>query len=624
MSLGTAYWTSNYRKLSLNLPASDIQRDQINILLCGPPGHGKSSTGNSILGSLAFSVSYDGEIETTTEMLHSTMYEHYKVKVVDCPPVPRVKHNNVHNLIIYCGAMLLKLLKLCPKGFHAAIIVLQYGKHIYPEEEYVLAMLNGMFGENFIEDHCICVVSRGDMFPKVTEKSSSVILPEDFNSWCREHDESSFLGRLFRACKYRCVLFDNFTDDMNIKTQQVNQLMSLIIDSWPKEYPLSMVSVNPSLRIKADIHVLVETASSFDQYQSQLKFVSSYTSNYQISPDTAKVCVMIFGQRKHERFDFSMLNNHEQLVETLYRAPFLEPSSGTDKALMFARQESFSTSGGTRSGVKQLLVMLTEGRCADQSKTIEEADQLKSLGVEIIIVGVATVNRATLMAIASEPTNVYIADNYVELQEHPKAIAEKTAEKAPQFKSTADILFILDSSGSISPEDYQKELDFVVYLTEYFNIGPNDVHFSVMVFSSIATMLFDFTLTSHDQVKKAIKAAPHMALSTDTAAALQRARKEAFTTTCGCRDGKKIAVIITDGCSDDTSQTEQAAKRLFESGVLTLAVGVGNYINRTELECIATLPEDVYTVDNYSVLETIKDELAGKTCKLETAMRNRV
>ncbi|CAG5125593.1 unnamed protein product, partial [Candidula unifasciata] len=69
------------------------------------------------------------------------------------------------------------------------------------------------------------------------------------------------------------------------------------------------------MRIKADIHILIETAPSYDEYQIQLKFTVYYTLRYKISPDTARACVMIFGQDDHLRFDFSMFNTHEQLAQ---------------------------------------------------------------------------------------------------------------------------------------------------------------------------------------------------------------------------------------------------------------------------------------------------------------------
>lgn len=111
-----------------------------------------------------------------------------------------------------------------------------------------------------------------------------------------------------------------------------------------------------------------------------------------------------------------------------------------------------------------------------------------------------------------------------------------------------------------------------------------------------------------------------MKQSTDTASALNLARSQAFTTANGVRDGKKIAIVITDGCSNDRNATVKMAKQLTDSGVLILALGVGN-IDLDELKLIASLPEDVYAVDSYKVLNIIQDEIANRTNKLGKLFR---
>lgn len=114
---------------------------------------------------------------------------------------------------------------------------------------------------------------------------------------------------------------------------------------------------------------------------------------------------------------------------------------------------------------------------------------------------------------------------------------------------------------------------------------------------------------------QAVLAASHIHGGTNTAAALELARTRAFTTGNGCRDGKKIAIVITDGYSNDRRATIHEAERLTDSGVLILVIGVGN-IDQVELESTASFSEDVYMVDNYRVLDTIKDEIANRTSKI--------
>lgn len=223
------------------MPAAELKRSHINILICGPAGHGKSATGNSILGRGDFTVSADGESETTSIESKSTTYEDYKVKVVDCPPAPSQHPINVKQVMKSCGLALPKLLKMCPSGFHCAIVVLKYGNRVGEQDEYAMAMLKAMFGEDYVSKHVICVISNGDMFKGVMKKSKT---PQNINDWCKAQKRDSALGRMFQACSYRCVLFDNFTDDVNVKREQLQQLMSMIISSWPQVMSLSFVSVS--------------------------------------------------------------------------------------------------------------------------------------------------------------------------------------------------------------------------------------------------------------------------------------------------------------------------------------------------------------------------------------------
>ena len=79
----------------------------------------------------------------------------------------------------------------------------------------------------------------------------------------------------------------------------------------------------------------------------------------------------------------------------------------------------------------------------------------------------------------------------------------------------------------------------------------------------------------------------------------------------------KVAVVITDGKSDDRQLTTRHARLLRAAGVHVFAVGVGGQYVLDELHAIASAPSDdyVFTVDNYSALDRIKDLLAMKTCQ---------
>lgn len=77
-----------------------------------------------------------------------------------------------------------------------------------------------------------------------------------------------------------------------------------------------------------------------------------------------------------------------------------------------------------------------------------------------------------------------------------------------------------------------------------------------------------------------------------------------------------MAVIITDGRSDNATLSALEAYKVKAEGVHLFAVGVGRNLDMEELKTLASEPTDHYTflVDNYHGLERIKDLLAIKTC----------
>ena len=120
------------------------------------------------------------------------------------------------------------------------------------------------------------------------------------------------------------------------------------------------------------------------------------------------------------------------------------------------------------------------------------------------------------------------------------------------------------------------------------------------------------------QIRDAIGRIEQTRGETNTAAALHDIRRHFFSAKHSSRDGiVRIAIVVTDGRSDDTIATSHEARLLREIGVHVFAVGVGQDIDMGELHAIASRPADDYvnTVDNYDALNSIKELLAIKACQ---------
>lgn len=120
-------------------------------------------------------------------------------------------------------------------------------------------------------------------------------------------------------------------------------------------------------------------------------------------------------------------------------------------------------------------------------------------------------------------------------------------------------------------------------------------------------------ITCHFQ---GILGTPYLLGATYTNKALQLAREQMFTAAKGSRpDVPKIVIVLTDGQSTNGLETANQARLLKNSGVLVLSIGIGNGVNKQELQTIASLPQDVFQVTNFDVLDTIQKQVTNKTCE---------
>ena len=185
--------------------------------------------------------------------------------------------------------------------------------------------------------------------------------------------------------------------------------------------------------------------------------------------------------------------------------------------------------------------------------------------------------------------------------------------------NVADVVFILDSSASIYPPDFDKQIAFVESIVDRFTIGPQQVRVGVETFGE--THWLKFQLDRHSDaasLKRAVKAVRFRAGKwTNTGDALKYARETMFTEEHGDRPWvPNIAVVITDGKSTEDKVTKAEAEAARNAGIQIFAIGVGKRYDRQELLDIASDPSDkfVFTVDNYKALDSIIETFTLRTC----------
>nr|XP_033778708.1 von Willebrand factor A domain-containing protein 1 isoform X3 [Geotrypetes seraphini] len=154
-----------------------------------------------------------------------------------------------------------------------------------------------------------------------------------------------------------------------------------------------------------------------------------------------------------------------------------------------------------------------------------------------------------------------------------------------------DILFLLDSSGSVSYYEFANVKGFIGGLLQPFTFGPNDVQTSIIHISTTPVLEFPFNQhASSHAVQKAIQDTKQYMGDTNTGQALSFAKEKLFTEQAGARASvPKVLVWVTDGISTD--DIAEPMKLLKDMGVTVFVVstGRGNY---RELSAAASEPPE--------------------------------
>lgn len=187
-----------------------------------------------------------------------------------------------------------------------------------------------------------------------------------------------------------------------------------------------------------------------------------------------------------------------------------------------------------------------------------------------------------------------------------------------------DVVYIIDTSGSLNQTDLEYSLDFLYDVTNFLTIGSSDIKISIVTFSNVSIVQHDFnSLSDKDAVLaalvnlKSIKTAG----GTKTYEALNDSNSLFTSASSGRRTGvNQTVVVLTDGKSDNLLSTRAAADTLHIQGIEVFSVGVGSEVvdDKTELYAIATDPDSYYQhdIENFIHLCNVVPTLALKLGKL--------
>ena len=202
-------------------------------------------------------------------------------------------------------------------------------------------------------------------------------------------------------------------------------------------------------------------------------------------------------------------------------------------------------------------------------------------------------------------------------------VARVSTMSLPCVSAGADILFIVDSSGSIGSAQYEYARRFISKVLDELDVGESAFQVAIDIFSNGVEHSLNF-VRGRDKAhaKQVAVSLRYLYGGTDTTSALRMAQDYSFTTAHGARSKERafarIAVLITDGFPNDEASSIQAAANLKNAGVKLFAVGVGSSISEAYLRSVASAPicSHVFQLTNYETLaHAFPTELKMRLCE---------
>ncbi|XP_066485258.1 collagen alpha-6(VI) chain-like [Tiliqua scincoides] len=369
--------------------------------------------------------------------------------------------------------------------------------------------------------------------------------------------------------------------------------------------------------MKADIMFLVDSSTSIqpEDFQKMKIFMKELVNKSDIGLDQVRVGVVQFSDKNKEEFRLDKHSKQHDIIEAIGSISPITGNTHTGGALQFV-SDYFTPAKGARPHVKKILILITDGEAQDEVKTPAEA--LRNAGIIIYAVGVFNASKQQLEEISGKPEMVFYVENFDILKQIENDIIFGVCSPPEECRkmNLLDVVFVIDSSGSIGDPNYGLMKNFMIDLVNKSDVGKDNVQFGALKYSDDPQILFylnDYSTKS--DIIEAIQNDTLLGHTTYTAKALKQS-EALFAEQHGSRirrDVPQILIVITDGESHDKAKLDEVSKRLRSRNVIIYAVGIQG-AKKEELLTMAGSDEKWFYVDAFKGLENVSVSLSNEMC----------
>lgn len=183
---------------------------------------------------------------------------------------------------------------------------------------------------------------------------------------------------------------------------------------------------------------------------------------------------------------------------------------------------------------------------------------------------------------------------------------------------TTDLGFIIDSSDSISSQDFEQQKAFVKAVAQGFRISAEGTRVGVMSYSSrpFINTVFD-QYKNNNKFNEAVDQIRHLQGQKRPGIALRYAARSLFYYP---RSGvPAVAIFISNNkssSSDDLESLSTAVQPLHQRGVRVVAIGVGSSVDEKDLTAVVNRSKDAIFANSYEELLAQAQKVTMLACSI--------
>ncbi|KAE8589416.1 hypothetical protein XENTR_v10017555 [Xenopus tropicalis] len=179
-----------------------------------------------------------------------------------------------------------------------------------------------------------------------------------------------------------------------------------------------------------DLAFVLDASAAVGQEKfNRLKnFVTMVSLQFDINRDVTQIGLVTYSSRPQTVFGLDTHDSGSGLLQGIGRASYIGGSASIGNALLHVYNEVMTVQKGARPGVNKAVVVISDGRGAEDAAV--PAQKLRDNGIMVYVIGIGSILRSALLRLAGTEKFLITVPSYESLGHYEDSVVQRVCEDA--------------------------------------------------------------------------------------------------------------------------------------------------------------------------------------------------